>query len=349
MRVKSLLAVAIALGSTAGASAHNTYLEEQITLPRGLAKKAIDPNPVNLSFLNAFDLTQPLSVVNHGTASAPQYQIDPENGTLTQLGGLLTSRAVFGHLDNWKDNAPDLDVFTFTITPGVDLAQAQQVPAVASFAAQGLTVAIATPIPPACTESKNDYPAIALSIPCSFMIDANGKAIMTPFGPSQTMFIGPGSHTLPFPSTAQQVFTASGIPVTIYTAPSVDNGPYAPPTAMCVAQVAYNIPSDNRIIFNEPHTGAAWFLPTGCSVTPFFDCSGAPGIFYPLPAMLPFPYKGQYIVWNTAQDNGAEDQGIPYTLSSGIGEGARWIAENPEVENFVTNNDWTVNKCTAAQ
>lgn len=104
-----------------------------------------------------------------------------------------------------------------------------------------LTAVVASPLPPACAHTKNDYPYIALAIP-DFL--ATGSSY-------------PGD---PFALSCVTNESVSG---------------YTPRPGHCVVSIQHNIPTENRVIFYEPHTGATWFMPTGCTVTPEIDCTTA--------------------------------------------------------------------------
>ena len=375
--IKSLIASAAALGVAGSAAAHNIDIEPQATANEGHAnasdidwksdKDGDKGKPTeNFSWAYPYDMTKDVPVLQVIEDGEVEYDVDEDNGTPTWLGGILTSRATFGYLDGFDDQGehpwqPDVDVFNFTVKAGQDIGQVQAVPSAANWAAQGMTVAVASPIPPACEENRNDYPAIALTVPCSLMLDANGAPLQTPIGPAQTMFMGPAGD-LPFETTTLASFPTDppfpgGPPGTavILSAPSLNGVP------MCVAQVAFNIPTANRVVFNEPHTNNAWFLPTGCYLTVNQNgntvpvCNGdldgdgipdgppAPGVFYPLPAILPFDYTNQLIVWNPTGER------MDYTLNSGFAEGFPWVAHNHELEEEIENNGWTTHPCTPAQ
>lgn len=357
--IGSLLTGALVLALSAGASAHNIDIEIQAQANEGHAnghdvdwksdKRADRGKAVeNFSWSYPYDVTQDVPVVLEVEDGETVYEV-VEDGEPTWLGGILTSRATFGYLDGSggrgnrgnSPNHPDVDVFNFTVKigygPGTDTFQAQQVPDAAAFGAQGLTVVAASPIPPACEEARNDYPAIALTVPCSLMTDPTGAPLPGPFPgapPVSTVVMGPGAvEDVPFATGPLSDFAPQ-----IFTAPAL-NG-----QAMCIAQVAFNVPSEDRVVFHEPHTNNAWFMPNGCSVEPFLDCSSAPGIFYLLPAgFMPFDYTNQLVVWNPTGER------IDYTLNTGFAEGHPWIAHNHDLEEEIEENAWVTHACTPVQ
>ena len=182
-----------------------------------------------------------------------------------------------------------------------------------------LTAVFASPLPPACAHANNDYPSIALAVPTSL---ATGPAF-------------PGD---PF---ALSCVNAS-IPG------------YTPSPGYCVVNIQHNIPTDSRVVYNDDHTGASWFLPTGCILDQGWPiCDGdydqdgtpemlpAPGIHIFLPNSLPDGYEIESAVWNPS------GRQMDYTLNNGIREGVAGagseysvIAHDHELEHTIANNNW---------
>jgi len=199
--------------------------------------------------------------------------------------GIMDSQAVFAWLD-----ADDVDVFQFTVTPA-DILQAD-----------GLgfpwVLAIASPIPAACAQTKNNYPAIAL---------------VAPFGTAPVQ--DPAFFDLPF-----TVPPGHGV-LPVYNTPVQGNE----------ERVIFHLPPEDT---DEP-LNLSWFLPTGCSVDPYFDCSQADALGLPIFA----PYTTAFfVVW--------DPDGVPqdYTLNIGVDESN--FQSFPEIEDFVRDNNHLHRPCT---
>lgn len=99
--------------------------------------------------------------------------------------GIMDSQAIFAWLD-----ADDVDVFQFTVTPAdIDQAQSLGLPT---------AMAIASPIPAACTQTKNNYPAIALVAPLGTAPVQDPAYFDLPFA------VPPGHGVLPVYNTPVQ-------------------------------------------------------------------------------------------------------------------------------------------------
>jgi hypothetical protein len=145
--------------------------------------------------------------------------------------GVVNSQAIFAWLD-----AEDVDVYQFTVTLE-DIAQGQTL----GFPT---AMAIASPIPPACQRTKNNYPAIAL---------------VAPFGTAPVQ--DPDDFDLPF-----DVPPGHGV-LPVYNTPVHGNE----------ERVIFYLPPEDT---DEP-LNLSWFLPTGCTVEPF-DCSQADALGAPI-------------------------------------------------------------------
>lgn len=148
---------------------------------------------------------------------------------------LMDSQAIFAWLD-----PEDVDVYQFTVSYA-DVLHGQSLFFPGAFV-------IAAPIPPACNQTKNHYPAIALVAPFGTAPVQNSAFFELPFE------VPPGHGVLP-----------------VYNTRAYD-GEERP--------IFWLPPEDTEIPLN-----LSWFLPSGCVTEPYFDCSrsdtlGAP-IFVP--------------------------------------------------------------------
>ncbi len=160
---------------------------------------------------------------------------------------LLDSQAIFSWLD-----PEDVDVYQFLVTP-YDAAQG------ASLGFGGAFV-IAAPIPAACNQTKNRYPAIAL---------------VAPFGTAPVQ--PPEWFDLPF-----EVPPGHGV-LPVFNTPA-EEGEERP--------IFVLPPEDTDIPLN-----LSWFLPSGCVTEPHFDCSRSDTLGAPI--FVPFTVA-YLVVWNPA-------------------------------------------------
>lgn len=199
--------------------------------------------------------------------------------------GIMNSQAIFAWLD-----AGDVDVFQFTVKP-TDIAQAQSL----RFPT---AMAFASPIPAACAQTKNNYPAIAL---------------VAPFGTSPVVQ-DPAYFDLPF-----TVPPGHGV-LPVYNTPVQGNE----------ERVIFYLPPEDT----DPPLNLSWFLPTGCFVEPYFDCTQADALGAPIFA----PYTTAYfVVW--------DPDGVPqdYTVNVGIDEDN--TVHSSEIEDFVRDNNHLHRPC----
>lgn len=148
---------------------------------------------------------------------------------------LMDSQAIFSWLD-----PEDVDVYRFTVTYN-DVAQG----AALGF---GSAFVIAAPIPPACNQTKNNYPAIAL---------------VAPFGTAPVQ--DPAWFDLPF-----EVPPGHGV-LPVYNTRAHGNE----------QRPIFVLPPEDTVV----PLNLSWFLPNGCVTEPYFNCAqsdtlGAP-IFVP--------------------------------------------------------------------
>ncbi len=158
---------------------------------------------------------------------------------------LLDSQAIFSWLD-----PDDIDVYRFTVTPA-DVAQG------VGFGFGGAFV-LATPIPPACNQTKNHYPAIAL---------------VAPFGTAPVQ--DPTPLNLPF-----TVPPGHGVLV-VYNTHAQGNE----------KRPIFHLPPEDTA---EP-LNLSWFLPHGCVTEPYFDCTTSDTLAAPMFAPYTTAYL---VVWN---------------------------------------------------
>jgi len=199
--------------------------------------------------------------------------------------GIMDSQALFAWLD-----ADDVDVYQFTITQA-DILQAH---------ALGFPTAmvLASPIPAACNQTKNNYPAIAL---------------IAPFGTAPVQ--DPSYFDLPF-----SVPPGHGV-LPVFNTPTQGNEE---------REIFYLPPEDT-----EQPLNLSWFLPNGCTLDPYFDCSSADALGAPIFA----PFTTAYLViW--------DPDGVPqdYTLNIGVDESGFQHFE--EIEDFVRDNNNLHRPCT---
>lgn len=197
---------------------------------------------------------------------------------------IVDSQAIFAWLDS-----DDIDVFQFLVTPA-DISQAQNL----GFPT---AMAIASPVPAACAQTKNNYPAIAL---------------VAPFGTAPVQ--DPAYFDLPF-----EVPPGHGV-LPVYNTPVHGKD----------ERVIFYLPPEDT---DEP-LNLSWFLPNGCTVEPYFDCSQADALGAPIFA----PYTTAYfVVW--------DPDGVPqdYTLNVGVDESN--FASFPEIEDFVRDNNHLHRPC----
>ncbi len=160
---------------------------------------------------------------------------------------LMDSQAIFAWLD-----PEDIDVFQFTVLPS-DIAHAQSLFFPTAFV-------LASPIPPACNQTKNHYPAIAL---------------VAPFGTAPVQ--DPAFFDLPF-----DVPLGHGVlPVFNTRAQGNEQRPI------------FVLPPEDT----ETPLNLSWFLPNGCVTEPYFDCSQSDTLGAPI--FAPFT-TAFLVVWNPA-------------------------------------------------
>lgn len=199
--------------------------------------------------------------------------------------GIVDSQAIFAWLD-----ADDVDVFQFTVLPA-DIVQAQSL-------GLPMAMAIASAIPAACQETRNNYPAIALVAPYGTAPVQNPAYFDLPFD------VPPGHGVLP-----------------VYNTPVQGNE----------ERVIFYLPPEDT----DTPLNLSWFLPSGCKLEPYFDCSQADALGAPIFA----PYTIAYlVVW--------DPDGVPqdYTLNIGVDE--RNFQNFPEIEDFVRDNNHLHRPCT---
>lgn len=160
---------------------------------------------------------------------------------------LLDSQAIFSWLD-----PEDFDVYQFTVMPS-DFAQG------AGLGFGGAFV-IAAPIPPACNQTRNHYPAIALVAPFGTAPVQDPAFFDLPFD------VPPGHGVLPMFNTRAH----GNEQRPIFVLP----------------------PEDTDIPLN-----LSWFLPSGCMTEPYFDCSMSDTLGSPI--FVPFT-TAYLVVWNPA-------------------------------------------------
>ena len=199
--------------------------------------------------------------------------------------GIMDSQAIFAWLD-----ADDVDVFQFTVTPA-DIAQAQAL----GFP---LAIAIASPIPAACAQTKNNYPAIALVAPYGTAPVQDPIYFDLPFD------VPPGHGVLPV---------------------------YNTPVQGHEERVIFYLPPEDT----DPPLNLSWFLPTGCSVDPHFDCSEADALAVPIFAPFTTAY---FVVW--------DPDGVPQDYTVNIGVDETNFQSFPEIEDFVRDNGHLHRPCT---
>jgi hypothetical protein len=142
---------------------------------------------------------------------------------------ILDSQAIFSWLD-----ADDVDVYSFTLTFG-DVSQGTAL----GFGGGFVTAA---PVPPACNQTKNRYPSIAL---------------IAPFGTAPVQ--DPTLFNLPF-----AVPPGHGVLVTHNT--------------HSASRVIFELPAEDT----EVPLNLSWFLPNGCQVEPYFNCQQSDSLGSPL-------------------------------------------------------------------
>lgn len=148
---------------------------------------------------------------------------------------VMDSQAIFAWLD-----PEDIDVYRFSVTSP--------------------DFVIAAPIPPACNQTRNHYPAIAL---------------VAPFGTAPVQ--DPSWFDLPF-----QVPPGHGVlPVYNTRAHGDEERP-----------IFVLPPEDTEVPLN-----LSWFLPSGCVTEPYFDCTESDTLA--LPVFAPY-VTYYLVVWNPA-------------------------------------------------
>ena len=160
---------------------------------------------------------------------------------------LMDSQAIFSWLD-----PEDVDVYQFTLWPA-DIIQAQTLGFPTAFV-------FAAPIPPACNQTRNHYPAIALVAPFGTAPVQDPAFFDLPFE------VPPGHGVLPMYNTRAH----GGEERPIFVLPPEDT--------------------------DEP-LNLSWFLPSGCMTEPYFDCSVSDTLA--LPVFAPF-VSYYLVVWNPA-------------------------------------------------
>lgn len=160
---------------------------------------------------------------------------------------LMDSQAIFSWLD-----PDDVDVYQFTVTLN-DVAQGVALGFGGAFV-------IAAPIPPACNQTKNHYPAIALVAPFGTAPVQDPSFFDLPFE------VPPGHGVLPVFNTQAQ----GNEQRPIFVLPDEDT------------EIPLNL---------------SWYLPNGCVTEPFFNCSQSDTLATPVFAPFTTAY---FVVWNPA-------------------------------------------------
>ena len=160
---------------------------------------------------------------------------------------LMDSQAIFSWLD-----PEDVDVYQFTVTFN-DVAQG----AALGF---GGAFVVAAPVPPACNQTRNHYPAIALVAPFGTAPVQDPAWFDLPFT------VPPGHGVLPVFNTRAQGSEQRPI----FVLP----------------------PEDTAVPLN-----LSWFLPNGCVTEPHFDCSQSDTLGSPIFVPGTTAYL---VVWNPA-------------------------------------------------
>jgi len=162
---------------------------------------------------------------------------------------VLDSQAVFAWLD-----AGDVDVYSFSVTAN-DFTQASSLGLPTPFI-------FAAPLPPACLNTKGNYPAIA---------------VIAPFGKAAVE--DPAGFDLPFP-----VPPGHGVAV-VYNSRDWHWWTWW----RCSKRPVFALPDDDT----TTPLNLSWFLPTGCTVEPF-DCTDSDSLAVPVFQ----PTTGYIVVWD---------------------------------------------------